>query len=400
MIMKIMLVLLVACQVDQTQLSDTTAETYDVEGQQWTRTTNDRPWASVDPKFVANRVGWFLFWGWSSPLNECVAVDINLGGAVEYQRWLTAKVEDLLDGVDEFPKLYLSNKEAAKRWLFKEIKHTGFAGKTRDYRRPSIVDNGAKVLCVSIYELGGDRLSVNMFSFWDGQKAIRVGCRNRSGNFVCHDINDQEVWRSNDFAGNGDFISNVNEIRQTTFEGVSYGRVKINVQSLGKDYLAFLPFRARELNEYNFGPSGNTRNFTEIVSIKTGEAVLRPCEDGFRDEVKCKELGVKTHAACNYDGADEQERPMCKIDGRGMLIKYSDDDILRVANCEYQEQAEHFYCSDQDEVYFERYGVKVIKKKETEPPAPAPEDDPQDEEEEEEEEEEEIEVFLQQEEAP
>lgn len=150
-----------------------------------------------------------------------------MSSAVEYQRWLIGKVDDLLDGVDEFPNLSLSSEQSAKHWLFKPIAHIGFAKKTRNYRRPSIIDNGAKVLCVSIYDLGGDRLSINMFSFWNGQKATRVGCRNENSNFVCRDINDQEVWRSNDFAGNGDFISNVNEIRQTTFEGVAYGRVKL-----------------------------------------------------------------------------------------------------------------------------------------------------------------------------
>ena len=382
-----MLIFPVACQVDQTQVSDTAAKTSDVEGEQYTRTTNDESWALINPEFVPNRVGWFLFWGWSTSLNECVAVDLNLSGAVEYQRWLTGKVDDLLDGVEQFPNLSISSEQSAKYWLFKPMAHTGFAKRTRDYRRPSIIDKGAKVLCVSLYDPGGERSSINMFSFWDGQKAMRIGCRNEGGNFVCRDINDQEIWQSNDFASDGDFISKVTEIRQATFEGVGYGRVKINSQSLSGKYLAFFPFHAKKLNEYTFLADGKkTQNFTNVVSVKTNEAVLRPCKEGFRDEVKCKELGVKTHAACNYEGADEQTRPMCKLDGRGMLIKYSDDDILRVANCGYNNGAQHFYCSDQDKVYFERYGVWIVKKKdqksETSPESEPPETDPPPEEEE------------------
>lgn len=370
----LLLVLSVACQIDQAEVSDTAAKTYNVEGKRWTRTTSSKPRDSINPKFVPNRTVLFfpIAYG-ETPLSECVAVDVDRTGAEAYRQWLADKVDDLINGKTDFPVLQqrINNNadddakiEAAKLWLFKTIADTGFAKKTRDYRRPSIIDNGAKVLCVSIYDPGGDRLSVNMFSFWDGQKAKRVGCIKEQGDFVCRDINDQEVWRSSNF-GDSDFTSSVNsEIRQASFDGVNTkGRVKVVAQSLKMEHRAFNVYNTRSVNEYSFSKSGNTKNFTRVVLIKNGENVLRPCDEGRSDEFTCKELGVKTHAACQYDGAQDQTYRMCKLSGRGMLIMYSDDDILRVATCKYHKEALHFYCSDSDTVYFERYGVEIIKPK-------------------------------------
>lgn len=385
----VLIALVVACQVDQDQVTDTAAKTYDVEGEQWTRTTLDFPRASIDTEFVPYHSFWFLFWGNSTPLNECVAVNVDSRLADIHQQWVDDKVEDLINGETEFPKLQQRIKDSsdprgeATSWLFETIKHVGFANKTKAYRRPAIIDNGAQVLCVSIYDRGDRRIernlegtSVNMFSFWDGQEAMRVGCGPKratgggiaEGAIACHNIDDELVFETDNFGSDsflekrgGRFNANITaEIRRSSFEQVSNGRVKIVAQSLSREHFAFFPYHAKEKGEYKFSSSGNTRNFDRVLSLKTHEDILLPCEEGFRKEFRCRELGVK-YGACQPAKEADKERAICKLSGRGILINYGNNDVLRVANCEYNGGPGHFYCSDTDKVYFERYGVYTKK---------------------------------------
>ena len=372
-----------ACQIDQAEVSSVAGMAYgDEEGQKWTRSTSDSPVDSFNPEFIP------YMGEQSAPYNECVAVDIEQTGAEIYERWLSEKIDELIQGQTEFlkfpPSLNRDEEQAqrdeAGQWLFGAIDPV-VADMARDYRRPSIIDNGeAKVLCVSVYDTRGRRSSVNMFSFWDGQKAMRVGCSKVQSDFVCRDVDDRVVYQSNAFGG-GDLASSVaNMILGARFDKVSNGRVKIVAQSLREEHVAFFPHQAKEYPEFATDRN-RTRNFNGIASVKTtGDDVITPCEQGFYPEVRCKELGVKSHA-CSYRDATS-ENLMCKREEGGILIKYEHKDILRVVNCEYNTGAQHFYCSDRNTVYFERYGVWVVfrsdtqhtQQRDTTPPPPAASD--------------------------
>ena len=87
---------------------------------------------------------------------------------------------------------------------------------------------------------------------------------------------------------------------------------------------------------------------------------------GFSKTPVCKDLFLNSHTDnCSQELAS-QEVEVCKLKGRGILVKRGESDILRVVNCEYQPQAKHYYCSgkepgsnDPPKIYFERYGVLV-----------------------------------------
>ena len=86
---------------------------------------------------------------------------------------------------------------------------------------------------------------------------------------------------------------------------------------------------------------------------------------GFKKVPVCEDLFLNPYNGnCNKKPS---QISVCKLRGRGILIKWGKDKILRVANCEYQPHAKHFYCSGKEpgitdkppKIYFERYGVFV-----------------------------------------
>ena len=86
----------------------------------------------------------------------------------------------------------------------------------------------------------------------------------------------------------------------------------------------------------------------------------------FKKVSVCNDLFRNPHNGFCSKELKSQEIQVCKLEGRGILIKRAKDDILRVANCEYQPHAKHFYCSGKEpgsdeppKIYFERYGVFI-----------------------------------------
>ena len=92
----------------------------------------------------------------------------------------------------------------------------------------------------------------------------------------------------------------------------------------------------------------------------------RKLVSNFQEVAVCQDLFLNPHNGNCTKELKEQKIKICKLEGRGILIKRGKSSILRVANCEYQPQAKHFYCSGKvpgsnkpPKIYFERYGVFI-----------------------------------------
>ena len=224
-----------------------------------------------------------------------------------------------------------------------------------------------RVLCMSQYNNG--RQKMPMFSYFDGEKSYRVHCQAENGDFVCYNTIKQRYHHSRQVVLNneGELIDRITQLnyRQLTNDSKLF---RLQPSYTSNRQKAFNPHDSKEL-------------FGRIKTIKTvaGKESLPVCrvkdksivDDSFVKLPSCHDFAEDRTSFCP---ATTNIR-VCKWRGRGILIKQDDGNILRVANCKYQPAAMHFYCSGklQDEqtveVFFERYGVQLVKKEDKKCPA-------------------------------
>ena len=234
-----------------------------------------------------------------------------------------------------------------------------------------------KVLCMSRYNNGREK-KIEMFSYFDGKRAYRVHCQVENGDFVCHNRSKQKRYYPTKhivLAGGGDLSQKITELkfRQSTNDGKLF-RLKPNY--LSHRQRVFYPWASKEQDEYKKVDGSNDweKVFKNIKNVDNGKVLLPICqiendaitEDSFEERVICHNLFKGKKNYCQ-SGETNQKINVCKSEGKGIMIEQDDDSILRVDRCEYQPAAMHFYCSGKlqgestPKVYFERYGIQLVK---------------------------------------
>ena len=232
-----------------------------------------------------------------------------------------------------------------------------------------------KVLCMSRYNNGREKIP--MFSYFDGKKGYRVHCKVENGDFVCY--NRLKKYRYHPtkhvvLADGEDLIARITRLkyRESSDDQKLFRLKTYYVSSRQKN---FLPWHSTEQAEYQkIDEDSNNRKqtFKNIKNIR-GETILPICrvsegtvsDNSFAERVICHDGFNGREDYCRLSGTSKIS--LCKLTDRGILIKQDDDTILRVANCEYQPAAMHFYCSGKkfpegpNKVYFERYGVNLAE---------------------------------------
>ena len=265
----------------------------------------------------------------------------------------------------------------------------------------------AKVLCLSRYQDNRNKymgrrnyrkIKHNMFSYFDGTTSHRVNCHKHTKHpsFDCRDSDKKVVYKD---PHNLKLIKG--SVRKTLTD-VGYGydpkRKMLGIHNylLTRTQKAFNASRSWEKDEYKFLSvvvDGNQQkrlvkviHNKDLVSKKTGNPILPECEvsesngainvTGFQEVNECLDEISPWQGFCKFWHSNKKKNILnnkkinaCKLQGRGMLIKEDNDNLLRVSFCEYQRAAQHFYCSGkleytdpQYKVYFERYGVELPRR--------------------------------------
>ena len=244
----------------------------------------------------------------------------------------------------------------------------------------------AKVLCISKYKVGSNDPEY-MYSYYTGGangKAHRANCwKTGDKDFVCRDEkgDDHTLISKADVNaefGGGNVVSQIIDIE---YYDEDKKIMRMRGRHLANKQIARFPYVSKEMPEYDYRDvmidDRDQRRYVKVIeaikSSKNDQDILSECENsggsiaGFQKIKACDtEFGIYNHFC---DGNDEVN--VCKLGGRGILIKEADGDILRVTACEHQPAAGHFYCSGKIDnerapdgelkMYFERYGVYTEK---------------------------------------
>ena len=225
-----------------------------------------------------------------------------------------------------------------------------------------------KVLCMSQYNNGRQKMA--MFSYFDGEKNHRVHCQAENGDLVCYNTVRQRYHNAKHVVlkDGGELIDRITQLnyRQLTSDGKLF---RLQPSYASNRQKAFKPHDSKEeqlLGKIKTIETVAGKESLPICRVKDNVIV----DDSFVERPVCHDSGGRSNLCSTTANIK-----VCKWKGRGILIKQDDGNILRVANCEYQPEAMHFYCSGklQDQqtvkVYFERYGVQLVKKRSYKCPA-------------------------------
>ena len=246
----------------------------------------------------------------------------------------------------------------------------------------------AKVLCISKYRYKNNTETKYMFSYYTGGtdgEDHRANCWKRGGDgFVCEDENGNTHTLISDADVKDQFDGQHVAAKIVAIEDYDESKkiMRVKGRHLANKQIARFPYVSEEMPEYDYRDllinNRDQRRYVKVIeaikSSKNGQDILSECENsggsitGFKEINACgAEFGIYTHFCKGNDNKVE----ICKLGGRGILIKEANNEILRVTACEHQPAAGHFYCSgriDNDnapngelKVYFERYGVYTEK---------------------------------------
>jgi len=315
----------------------------------WDKSTTDSPSSTFNNGFVR--------WGPTSKLTKkqhCFALDVESDGKLR-----TA-------------------------WR-KKIASDSTTSDSRNYLREVSL---AKVLCISKYRYKNDTETKYMFSYYTGGsdgEDHRANCWKKGNDgFICKDEkgNTHTLISDADVKAQFDGKHIVRKIVAIEDYDESKKIMRVKGRHLANKQIARYPYVSEEMPEYDYRDllvnNRDQRRYVKVIeaikSSKNGQDILPMCENsdgsitGFKKISPCgTEFGIYGH----FCGDNEDKVEICKLGGRGILIKEANDDILRVTACEHQPAAGHFYCSgriDNDnaqngelKVYFERYGVYTEK---------------------------------------
>ena len=248
----------------------------------------------------------------------------------------------------------------------------------------------AKVLCMSRYLRFAnftDFKYYNMFGYYKGgsdNKAMRASCWYRSDHkdFICKDEKDKYhvLISSEDVKANFGGKVSVRNIASVQNYDRNKKMLRLRSRYLASKQRAFYPYSSKERQEYDYRDvlvnNREQRRYVQVIekvkSLKDYKDILPLCQgsgsniSGFEEKKVCaSELSIYK-SFCK--GKESKTVNVCKMaKGRGILIKKDNGNILRVASCEFQPAASHFYCSGKIgkkgkmQLYFERYGTYIKK---------------------------------------
>lgn len=221
-----------------------------------------------------------------------------------------------------------------------------------------------KVLCMSRYNNGREKIA--MFSYFDGKRGYRVHCQVDDRDFVCYNRSKQYRYLPAKFtvlADSGNLIERITELgyRKFSDDGKLF---RLKTDYVSRRQKVFFPWHSKEQPEFQ----GNKQQFINITT-SDGSRSLPVCGhrvDGFAERVVCHDHFKGQKSYCP-SGTTDQKITLCKLARQKGILIEQDDGILRVASCEYQPAAMHFYCSGKlqgestPKVYYERYGVQLVE---------------------------------------
>ena len=316
---------------------------------EWNKTTTDSPSSTFNNGFER--------WGPTDKLKKkqhCFALDVEPNGALR-NKWKS--------------KINSHNADDSKAFL-KEV-------------------SLAKVLCISKYKYKNDTETKYMYSYYTGGpdgKSHRAHCQKKDGIFICKDEDkiDHTLISAQDLEANFGHRGIADEIVDIEDYDESKKIMRVPGRHLANKQIARFPYVSEEMPEYDYRDllinNRDQRRYVKVIaaikSNKDDRNILPMCKadgddiTGFKEINACgTEFGIYWH----FCEEKRDKVDVCKLGGRGILIKETDGNILRVVACEHQPAAGHFYCSgriDNDDgpdgelkVYFERYGVYAEKVK-------------------------------------
>ena len=394
--MRLSLVLLIVSSCSFEDKSNTSRHnqltaTSNIEGERidpWTVSTSEDE--TIDTYFINRRAGY---------PSDCVVIDAS--------QQLLDKVDAMITANDD------DHKQARKQ--YQDTLATSDILCDAKYHNGRVSNNGEKEYRYyqSFYNgTASDRAKRNSY---------QVTCFTKQGttNYVCRDIvfgsyndgNDFIVVEDEKSAGSEGINNEISKLDY--YATMSYDdnkkMLRVPVSDLRAKWREISPERSQEIPEYLLMRLKPLGGYTEVwmqnikrsrykQNISTGSYIQRnilpicnttavgvdndrrnqgiqegdPNGDNkqlvshFRRQPVCEDLFLNPYDDNCSEELKTKEIEVCKLNGRGILIKRGESDILRVTNCEYQPHAKHFYCSGKEpgstkppQIYFERYGVFV-----------------------------------------
>ena len=333
------------CPKQQTLLTDRGASNVDYD-----ETTTDSPTSTIDTGFVK-----FKPTGNDWKHQHCFAFDVEPDGELQ-----TAWRENRDNQGGNYHKNYLEKASLAK------------------------------VLCISRYATRGaigilNRIKPNnMYSYYtggaDGKDHLAICYKRDNDDFICkaEDSSVHVLISGADVKRNFARGSIADKILAIEHYDENKKIMRLKGRHLANKQIAHYPSSSQERPEYDYRDlmvnKRDQRRYVKVIdaikSRKDDQEILPMCQGdgsnitGFEEKKVCaSKIGIYNH----YCKGMAEKIKICKLKGRGILIKKDNGDLLRVTSCEYQTAAGHFYCSGKIDgngnikVYYERYGVYAEK---------------------------------------